>query len=586
MTFGIIKSIENNLVTLENSSNIAESNILNFHVSFETNDSKIIGEIIGITKTDIKILLIGEIKDDIFNSGVIKKPPFNIIPRIVYKSELECILGSQDISNKNNLYIGKSVIYENYNITANVDNFFSSHFAILGNTGSGKSCGVARIIQNLFMNNEEIPVNAHLVIFDVYGEYTNAFSSLNNLPLVRFKNYTTEMGLTDAEKINIPLYYLDCDDLALLLEATSPNQLPIISKSLKIVKIFTSTDEKVLSYKNDIIANALLDILSSGKSSTQIRDQLIAVLTRFNTETLNLDTIISQPGYNRTIKQCLNIDSQGKINAISAVIDKLNEFEKVDLNSIEIKSDSIYNLEDLYNAFDFALISEGVLSSDMVFESVNILKVRLRSLINSNYREYFNVDKYIPKEEYINKLFSKENNLCQIITMNFNYIDERFAKVLTKVYSKLFFNYSTNLKNRASFPIHIILEEAHRYVQNDNDVNLLGYNIFDRITKEGRKYGVLLGLISQRPSELSKTALSQCANFIVFRMYHPEDIKIITDLSSNVSLETVEKIKTIRPGMAMVFGTSFNIPLLVKLDMPSPRPESTSVEISKVWYRS
>ena len=76
MTFGIIKSIENNLVTLENSSNIAESNILNFHVSFETNDSKIIGEIIGITKTDIKILLIGEIKDDIFNSGVINLSAF------------------------------------------------------------------------------------------------------------------------------------------------------------------------------------------------------------------------------------------------------------------------------------------------------------------------------------------------------------------------------------------------------------------------------------------------------------------------------------------------------------------------------
>ena len=72
------------------------------------------------------------------------------------------------------------------------------------------------------------------------------------------------------------------------------------------------------------------------------------------------------------------------------------------------------------------------------------------------------------------------------------------------------------MKNRATLPFHIILEEAHRYVQNDNDKFLLGYNIFERITKEGRKYGVILGLISQRPSELSETSLSQCNNFLIF----------------------------------------------------------------------
>ena len=68
--------------------------------------------------------------------------------------------------------------------------------------------------------------------------------------------------------------------------------------------------------------------------------------------------------------------------------------------------------------------------------------------------------------------------------------------------------WTANLTVRASYPIHIILEEAHRYVQNDSDIAVLGYNIFERITKEGRKYGVVLGLITQRPSELSTTALS------------------------------------------------------------------------------
>jgi DNA helicase HerA-like ATPase len=161
--------------------------------------------------------------------------------------------------------------------------------------------------------------------------------------------------------------------------------------------------------------------------------------------------------------------------------------------------------------------------------------------------------------------------------MNLNYIDERFAKTLTKIYTKMFFNFATSLEERASYPIHIILEEAHRYVQNDNDINILGYNIFDRITKEGRKYGVLLGLITQRPSELSNTALSQCSNFIAFRMFHPDDLKIISNISSNVSMETVEKLKNLTPGTAMVFGVSFKLPLIVKLDLPNPMPQSTSV---------
>ena len=80
----------------------------------------------------------------------------------------------------------------------------------------------------------------------------------------------------------------------------------------------------------------------------------------------------------------------------------------------------------------------------------------------------------------------------------------------------MLFNFSKRLKDRASIPFHIFVEEAHRYVQNDSDVDILGYNIFDRIAKEGRKYGVLLGLISQRPSDLSETSISQCNNFLIF----------------------------------------------------------------------
>ena len=159
-----------------------------------------------------------------------------------------------------------------------------------------------------------------------------------------------------------------------------------------------------------------------------------------------------------------------------------------------------------------------------------------------------------------------------------------FRSILTKIITRLLFNYVTNLRDRGSFPIHVILEEAHRYVQNDTDVEVLGYNIFDRIAKEGRKYGILLGVITQRPSELSTTTLSQCSNFITFKMFHPSDINIISNISSNVSVETIEKIKNLLPGTAIVFGTSFKVPLIVRLDLPNPMPKSTSVDIVSKWY--
>ena len=118
----------------------------------------------------------------------------------------------------------------------------------------------------------------------------------------------------------------------------------------------------------------------------------------------------------------------------------------------------------------------------------------------------------------------------------------------------------------------------------DNDINVIGYNVFDRISKEGRKYGLLLGLITQRLSELSATALSQCSNFIVFRMYYPDDIKMITSISSNVTPEAVERVKSLRPGSALLFGSAFKVPLITQFEIPNPMPTSTSVNITSKWY--
>ena len=577
--FGKILTIDGNSCKIENLSKVTHSELMNCHVIFPEKDRKVMGEITKITDEVIDILLVGEIKNNKFYPGVVKKP--NTVPRIINVSELELVIGTQS---KGLPVLGESSIYKGFNINLPIDDFFANHSAIIGNTGSGKSCGVTRILQNIIINSEKKPVNSHFVIFDAYGEYKNAFTKMNSVNM-NFKKYTTSIEEVDELMLKIPPNFLEVDDLAILLQVTDAMQLPVLEKTLKLVYIFTSEDEKVIEYKNDIIAKCLLDILTSGKSASQIRDQIIAVLTSYNTESLNLESIIRQPGYDRTLKQCLLIDEHGKLNAISLVTEFLKKFTRLNLDNIMINYDYTYTLDDLYYALEFALLSEGTINSSESYSKNNILKTRLQTIINSDYKSIFEVNKFMTKESFVEDIFKTDiGENVQLIDINLSHVDDRFAKVLTKLFSKLFFNYTNRLQNRGSFPINIILEEAHRYVQNDNDINIIGYNIFDRITKEGRKYGTLLTFITQRPCELSSTALSQCSNFIVFRIFHPNDFEIVKNISTNVDMESLEKLKTLNSGTCLAFGTGFKIPLLVNLELPNPMPESTSLKLSELWY--
>ena len=583
--FGNIISIIDENIVIENAAKKIESNLIGMHLIFEK-EYKVVCEILSMTKDVINLVMIGEFVNDTFLSGIIHKPNYDASIRVINKNEAILLLGKQDVNDIDSIYIGKSLIYEGYNVSADIDNFFSNHFAILGNTGSGKSCTVARVFQNLFYRVQNVPKNANIILFDVYGEYRPALDMINKTQACRCKQITTNTKQAGAEIVKLPLYYLDVDDIALLLNVDSSAQIPIIEKALRYTYLFTEEEEKVIKHKNNIIAKALMDILTSGKAPSQIRDQIVAVLTNFYTQDINLESKIVQPGYIRTIRQCLRIDESGKINAIQLVIEYLEKFIDPSLQLNASMKPKKYKLMDLYNAFEFALISEGVLKSDKVYDINNILKIRLETIINSSYGVYFDVDEYIPKDEYIKRLFTNKNGeKVQIVNFNLNYVDERFAKVLTKIYSRLFFDYAVELEERGGFPVQIVLEEAHRYVQNDNDVNIIGYNVFDRITKEGRKYGVILGLITQRPSELSKTALSQCSNYIVLRMFHPEDLDIIKGITHSVSQSDIDKLKTLRPGVALCFGNAFNIPLFVKIDKPNPTPDSNNAHIKNEWFK-
>lgn len=585
---GKILSIENNMVKIKLSIDLENQvNLINLHVIFEESNNKIVGEIVDMDQEFAKIMLVGEFRNSLFVPGFHKKPAFKSTVRIINMEELGAILGKQDIKDPNQVRFGLSNVYNHYKINVDVNSFFSNHFAILGNTGSGKSFTVSRLLQNIFTSSEYIPVGANILLFDAYGEYTQAFSKLHEIsPMLNYKVYTTNTVYPETEVLKIPLWLLGVDDLALLLGVTTPNQIPILEKTLKLVLVLKSGDDSVISHKNDIIARAIIDILLSGNESSKVRDQVTAILTNFHTKDLNLESQIIQPGYVRTLKQCLYVDKIGKMQDMEVVVDFMKQFIVDGLELPAPNGTVAYTLKDLEQALDFALISEGILKSERVFDYANILSVRLHTLINSEASQYFTYPNMITKAEFVQSLMhTYDNKKCQIVNFNINYVDDRMAKVLTKILSKMVFDVACSNSTRGSNPFHIIIEEAHRYVQRDMDIEILGYNIFERITKEGRKYGVLLGLITQRPSELSETAISQCSNFVILRTLHPKDLEYIRNMVPNISSEIVEQLKTLRPGNCIAFGSAFKIPISMQIEKPSPEPLSNNVNISKEWYQ-
>lgn len=579
--------IDNNVIIKLDIDINQQPNLINLHIVFEDGtDRKVVAEIVNTNQTTMTATIVGEIRNNVFTLGSASKPSFKSTIRVIRADELELLFGKQQLEFGHTNF-GISNIYRGYKINVDINEFFNSHFAILGNTGSGKSSGVASILQKLYTSTPNPPLNSSVFFFDAYGEYNHAFSTLHSInPQLNFKSYTTNINNTEEEILRIPIWLLDVDDLALLLDATSPSQLPIIEKTLRLVPILTGTSENVIKRKNDIIARALQDILLSGAESTKIRDQVVGVLTKFNTPTLNLETQIVQPGYVRSFKQCLYIDQTGKMQEMELVVEFIRAYILEDGYEVrEEELNKFYTLNDLELAMDFALVSEGILKSNKVFDTANIMSVRLHSLATGENKEFFTYKDYVTRDEYINRLITVNSAPAQIINFNINYVDDRIAKVITKILSRMLFIKASETKPRGSHAYHIIIEEAHRYVQKDSDIELLGYNIFERISKEGRKYGVFLALITQRPSELSDTCVSQCANFIILRIVHPVDLKYIKEMIPNISEEVVSQLKNLKAGNCIAFGQAFKVPTVMYFELPNPSPLSNNVDLKSVWYK-
>lgn len=581
--FGKIKYISDNTAVVEiNKDGNLVSNLMNLHVVFESNADKLLGEVKNVDENSVKIELLGEFAGTRFIAGTIKKPTLTSTLRVINEEELDIIMGKAD---ENSLYIGKSPIYKDRSIYANINDLFSNHLAIFGNSGSGKSCSVSRIVQNIFLNQNFLAQNANLFIFDAYGEYKNAFRDINKInPAYQYKFLTTNPTEETDMLFQLPVFLFTNDDVALLLNADNHAQLTIIERMMKLAKLFSRNDAVTEKLKNHLIAKAIQSVLFSNQNASGKKNDIFTIISSCQTPAFNMNTEIQGIGYTRRFSECFKIDSKGEFG--ESVL--INEYIAKNLNeelesTIEVPSQAFFTLRDMEKALEFTLIGEGFLNNRLMQDSAIILKVRLHSIINSRNALYFDIKQYITLEQYISSLIVLNHRRSQIININLEDVDDNLAKVIVKIVSKMIFDFSKSRKIRASIPFHLIIEEAHRYVVADNDKFLLGYNIFERIAKEGRKYGVLIDLISQRPVDISETVVAQMSNFLVLKMTHPKDLEYIEKMLPNVSSDIIEKLNSLQSGTLVSFGNAFKIPLLIKMDLPNPLPYSSNCDVIARW---
>lgn len=532
----------------------------------------------------VNISLIGEIKNRKFLFGVSKMPLIFSEVCIISEEEFKDILDIEkeevEVKDGNTklltLSLGKSVLFPSYNVKVNIDKFFGFHFSVFGNTGAGKSNTIARILQEIFTKKHYSATGAKFIILDSNGEYSQAFEKISEAnPEISFSELSTSETAGD-NNLEIPVWALSVDDWAILLHASEKTQLPVLKRAIDIAKCFYS-DESNEEVKNHILASALLGILNSSDSTASKSDKIKTLISVFGTEEINPDAKVGS----MTLFQAIFVN-YGNFKDIESVISFLRDFLIEDF-SVKLRTTGIvtYSLNQFIDAVNFATLYEGSISSQRIQEYTSTLTTRLQSFADGIHGKIFSKTEYLDIDGYVKSLIGNK----QILNIDISSLDDSEAEVVAKVLSKLIFDYLRKNEKKATMPINLIIEEAHRFVKNETRYDVIGYNIFERIAKEGRKYGLLLGISSQRPSELSKTVVSQCSNFIIHRIQNPDDLVYLGRMVPYINQAIIDRLTYLPTGTALVFGTAINLPSLTEFPEADPTPDSHNARISELWYR-
>lgn len=409
-----------------------------------------------IGKRRVYISLIGEIQSGKFSFGVSKMPLLYDEVDIISSDDLALIFNGTDyleitdgsMSKLKRLGIGQSVIFPEYEVTVDINNFFGHHFAVFGNTGAGKSNTLAVILQKIFKKQNYAAKGAAFVIFDTNGEYENVVHTISK---VNSDINTRSVCATDEMvdiKLEIPVWSLTVEDWAILLHASEKTQLPILRRAIWIAKAFCSADQnsshlgQINNLKNHILATALLGVINSSDTSPSKADKLKAVLEIFHTDEISVATDVKVPNQKstRTIGDLIKV-IYGQINGLEALIKHLSSFRDLDISSIHdyLRNQTcLYDFHDFSKAVELATLYEGSIGSSRIQEYTSTLITRLQGLEESVAGKIFTKTSFKSTSAYIENMLGQDN---QIIRVDISQMDDESAEVIVKVLSKLMFDY-------------------------------------------------------------------------------------------------------------------------------------------------
>lgn len=563
-----------------------------------------------------------------FIQGVYNFPSLDNPVWYVTEDDLKHIFDDKEDGNKIDyqkdfyLPIGTSPAFQNYKVKICPDQFFVKHAAILGNTGSGKSCTLTSILRNLFRfryNDNAQLSNAHIVIFDTNGEYKDAFiSNSGNDEELKLINAYYYGG--DAE-VKVPYWLMNWDDFKYLFKPGEGVQAPVLNRAIGLAKNEEEIDNKgfpsvYIQYIQDIITQ----INGSAEDYWKIKNYNKVILglksknfSLKSGEKLNdiLEKIPDGTSYNKPNP----IEIEDITNELQAFINGMEE-ENTDIqvtNEQNIDLPIWFSYQDLCKKFlDAAINQEGV-SNNRIAEFMSTLRLRMNSFLNDkriaiplmlkdteeanrNILPQFialllgDYNKFFGKEE--NNNFIKQynssnsldnNNTNQITIIDVSQLPFEVLETVTGILGRIILEFVANFlpKQRGKYPIVIVLEEAQNYIAESKES--IAKTVFERIAREGRKYGLSLIVSSQRPSELSKTVLSQCNSFVIHRLQNPEDQKYVRGLISSVNADLLEQLPIIPQQHAIITGDCVRTPIQVRIDEVNPTPNSHNPEFIKNW---
>ena len=586
--------------------------------------------------------MIGTINNnDKYIQGVYNYPILDNPVWYVTKTDLNYIFdqnknGSIDFDEDYYLPIGTSPSFSDYQIKINPDKFFGKHAAILGNTGSGKSCTFASIIQSMFAfdyNGSKLK-NAHVIIFDTNGEYNSAFRGTDANPYKKLEEVNPFH--IDKNGMKVPFWFMDFPDYDYLFEPTSGTQAPVLKRAIALSK------GKELAILNNEIppayvswVNSLINFCDRVDDYWKIDNYKISdYVTYFEGLTIDgfdlsplIDGIkkmqdIKPSGYDKVdiqaVSECkITLQSELDRYLYSITQSRTTQNQNIDL---PVR----FEFDELINVFFDSAIEEAENSNNRIREYVSTLKLRLQSYANDerisvplllnhtdaiehalakfisfvlgDFCKVFQTTDTDLYTEFYKEQIGKANRdrlksekPSQVTIIDMSLLPYEVIETITGLIGRLILEFVSRFpeEHRGKLPIVIALEEAQNYIpeKNRGDRESIAKKVFERIAREGRKYGVSLLVSSQRPSELSKTVLSQCNSFVIHRLQNPEDQKYVRQLVSAANEDILQQLPILPQQHVVVMGDAVRTPVQAKMHTANPLPNSNNPKFIENWTK-